>query len=987
MKVIFFSLFLIVCMAEVSGQQLPVIVKDYKLCTVGLQDAAGNWLAPAVYTDIRPFEYKQALAMRNGLYGVLDVTGKERIPARYTQIKRLEGNTAGTYYSWQRFTRYDLYVCKNENATTVIDTTGKIILYVAMDLVSFSPDNIATGVDSAGNWHFVWLNGKIVPLPASIRQEPRRLMNALYAFQNGPWKPHGVIDTAAQIILQPVYERVTAFPPPFSLVRGDIRDTAFYFTIDGKPVAQLKSNRFGLDNNPFQYTGLLALESERGSGVINWKGDTVLPFIYESAPLILGVHNFIVQLNGRFGAVTDSTYQLPVTMYDRLLPVPNYNPGHIPGNHFYTKNEDGWNLLDEKGQPYFPEAQDTFVYSYHQVLFVKGKEITCIRFEWFSCSVGITQQMYDAWKPLVYKEETPRVYYDEDYPVDADTSLDDNYEWYERYEELLEADSIEPYRISRKKPPVNPYPYILRFKGGMFMTQCLLDTADSGLPGYTIYLSPQQEEYQGYAHTQIVGMSMTDSAGQFHFLLPSQDVGNHIALYESSNSALVTAAGKLVVPPGNYIGFGSAQDSSGTILAYDRNRHLVLMDSTGNVQFETHNDLARYVQPGLIWTGDSMPARRCPQPCMVYWKLFNYQAQQFMLDTSLHLTETFRLNNGVQKVKTLRGTGLISSDLRLIAQPVYGEIIEIDKTNRFYVVQTCKGQMGLINSKGEFLLDTIYNGFTRLQGNAVLTHPSGDSLRASDIFLFFNHRDSCALWYGNGTINRIDTSEHALLLDIINKSFLLRTAGNYNCRDCNTTLEYHKGASLRSWQRELMYDHIFDSCRGGRPEINGYRPDFNLCACKRAYLIEPYPYNPNGLVPVTVYRATDSLLVFDNHHQSGEFSSYFVFHNVMLTARGPVTLTLDSLFTGSSWRQIITDSVLSYLAQHPVINTDCSQPGRYPDILKKRFLLNEEGLCLYPDWSRKTDQTPLLYRPCIIIPWSVLEPHLRNGIKRKLGVF
>lgn len=979
MRFILFVVFWCGQFHALQAQSVPTIVKDYKKCMVGLQDRKHNWIAPPVYTEIYPFVYQQAIALRDGYYGVLDASGKERIPAVYTHISFFGGSYESSNGT-ASFTRYNLYTCYSNNRTVIIDTTGKVVLDVAMHLSTFYLDNTATGSDSAGRWYMVWLNGKIVPLSPEITSEPKRLMPGLYRFLRAKTSGFGVIDTNAHVVLQPEYDRVFAYDDQFSVIRADKKQTSFLFTPEGKPIAECAANRFDFKHNPFLYAGLLACKSASGYGVVNWKGDTILPFVYDSEPQIVNTHVFIVQKNGKYSAVTDSTYQHPFITYDALIPVGEYHTARIPGNHYFAKNKAGWNLINEKGEPYFSEAQDTFLLTYEHVLFVKNNEMTSVSFEWRWLEIGITADMYEVWSRKIPQA----LYMHEDSP--GDTTLRENYQWSDVYEEMLNADSVQPYKSDRKQKPVNPYPYLLGLRGQLFPVLSRFDTIASGVAGCTVYVFPG-DEYPTHWSTPIAGMTQTDDKGVIHFYRPYTNIGNQIMLSDNENAALVSASGQVMVQPGPYVGFSETKDASGTLIAYDQKRRAILIDSTGNVVFDTHTNLVQDAGAGLLWLGDSLSRLRYSQSCYIVWRLYDYRSRQYAFDTTVKVLKPFQPAAGAQQIRTLQGAGLVSGTRpKMLIAPVYAEIIAIDKPNRFFVVRTCNSTVGLVDATGKLLVDTIYNGFAKMLGQVRLTQPARDSLTAGDAFLFFNHTDSMALFYGNGSVNRIDSSEHDVLLNVMHAAYNVNIINDNYCRDCHTKLNYNIGLVMNNWQKEFIYHHVFDSCLGSQPEIAGYQPDFNRCACNKPQTSRPFPYNPYGLQSVTVYFTTDSLLSFNNHYSANGYTAYFVYHNVMRTSQGAAVLTLDSLFNGTAWRQIIADSVLGYLKAHPGINVDCSHPEKYPDMLQNRFAFSTNALLLYPDWSTQNDRNAAPRNPEISIPWSTLAPHLRADIKRKLRI-
>jgi len=75
--------------APVQDEDLALVKINQKR---GLINSHGTLIVPAIYDEIREFQYGMAVVRRNGKYGLVNSRGKETIPAIYTRADSFDGN-------------------------------------------------------------------------------------------------------------------------------------------------------------------------------------------------------------------------------------------------------------------------------------------------------------------------------------------------------------------------------------------------------------------------------------------------------------------------------------------------------------------------------------------------------------------------------------------------------------------------------------------------------------------------------------------------------------------------------------------------------------------------------------------------------------------------------------------------------------------------------------------------------------------------------
>lgn len=114
-------------------------------------DHDGNWFTPPTYEHVTPFLDGMACVLKDGLYGFIDRTGKQRIPHRYKAFTYFRGGICG--------------VDNASGGTDFIDKDG--VVQFSVDCISsgeFGPEGLAPAwKDGPGHHHgFINRQGEIV---------------------------------------------------------------------------------------------------------------------------------------------------------------------------------------------------------------------------------------------------------------------------------------------------------------------------------------------------------------------------------------------------------------------------------------------------------------------------------------------------------------------------------------------------------------------------------------------------------------------------------------------------------------------------------------------------------------------------------------------------------------------------------------------------------------------------------------------------------
>lgn len=292
-------------------------VRKFPTVFYGLMNSSGKELLPLTYERIILSSGVALVKTENSMYCIIDSTGTEVVPPVY-----------GKMYPFAK----GLIRAKKNDKWGVMNVNGKTIIPFEYDIISESKENIAKA-KKAGKWGMLSLSGKIVvPFRYDWIDAFDLKDGILLAKKGNLW---GLIDPiSGKEKFAFVYESIKTVNKKFAIVKkGGLQGI---ITPDGKEIipcryGEIKSfdgeiakvkrgSRFGLVTKAGKELTTMDL-IDAGSiknglcpivnqsfryGLINMKGDTLMPFVYnhlEVAPkvIIAKVNNRqkIFDLNGK----------------------------------------------------------------------------------------------------------------------------------------------------------------------------------------------------------------------------------------------------------------------------------------------------------------------------------------------------------------------------------------------------------------------------------------------------------------------------------------------------------------------------------------------------------------------------------------------------------------------------------------------------------------------------------------------------------------
>jgi hypothetical protein len=453
-------------------------------------------------------------------------------------------------------------------------------------------------------------------------------------------------------------------------------------------------------------------------------------------------------------------------------------------------------------------------------------------------------------------------------------------------------------------------------------------------------------------------MIVENRNGVFHLSQARQIVEDSSFSYYAfgeKDQGIVRSDGRILLPPGK----ASSVYSVGAPLSY----FLVKAAGSGSSGvLDTKGTLIVDTIWADIWAakGDTVWVKSQERGgCMGTWNLYSLASHKLILPEAHQLRSPVHASAVPQVATVSIGSGLFDfTKLQFISPPVMNSFYRLGRSDDDpYVVMSCTGRVGIMSARGKWLSDTSWT-----------------SIVQCSVYHFLLMTDTTEMLF--------DTKSPQQEMD---SSIIYNRALTLARNDSPTTKGrlVMKAGLLKPWQQQLMFDTLFRS-----KESPDYRTIKNgegsSCSCNDA---EKYTGamlrrdTPDELIHNVLFSG-DSALSIEKTKMWGNYKRYAYF-TLLLFPDGPRVVTLDELFTGTAWRNVIINAVLDYLRQHPEIEANCSNPAMFPEIFRNKFTLSQTGIVLHPDWHLRDAGTDSP-RYIVEIPWEKLSGFLNEDVKRKV---
>jgi hypothetical protein len=973
----------------------------------GVKDSTGAWVIQPKYDDISVY-HERYIVSSGGKMGLIDYNGKEMIPLMYDYLRPANS------WSGMSYILGGYYAVSKGAYTGIVDSTNHIVVPIHYLNVRALYDSTFCCQLSKKTYDLYNLQGTCFHIPWKSRRAPDMEARHAYVIRKRTLLGYryGVVDDSAHIILERKYDDISGYYETSTLY-AERKHSYGFCTLDGKWLWNMNLSVDASDWYADSYYHMpgnyeIGPAFSRGRwGLISVYGDTVLPFVYdEIEPLqgygandlwkitvdtLEGVYDtkhgwvlrpestvlttvetfqtsdstnvalLVAQQNGKWGALTTSGQTILPFRFDDMLQLTEDNFIFRDGDSLYALNTVGSyerNLLIEKatGKEDLIRFYDNFDYT--------GEKLRAIP---------------DSKTFSVYHGDKGTIAF-----FDPSLTHDSAY-----------VDSVTVKSLSTGN------------KYGMVVPDSILISA-------LFFVQPFTE---ANIHTKMFDVysptDLSDDDSAIHY-------NSFVLMHDKREPALTSVSDQIYQPGGGYdyliTGHDDLIKTDGTIICSGDSVYEINYDHHGNdgsLFFTVRNQKGTCALDSagkmvLPYTNDDIGdftekySWRSSEDKYYSWYLFNNRTHRQVTGKKVFSEDPFTIWDSITIIKNDQsGSRIFNADRnKYLTSYGFNSVIPLNTEGTLFAVKTCSEHVGVMNASGKYILDTIYEAFTRVDSDTFFR--SNESV-TDEYFrsffhriVFYNATSSVTLDCTTGTtLSRKESldllwKETAVVLPYENLEATMRDSFTEVIRDDRFLTVYMNekdSASLLSWHKQSLMDTIYTPVRYFDVSSWYYQNPCIYCknsGVKSVAFDWEKNYGRNNLWFMMEYH-NDSLLSFSRVSRFYSWQAQFEkkwFSTVMLFPDGPHQMTLDSLFNPSSdWKNFVINTVISYVNTHMGIEGDCHNPAGLPSLLNEQFLISEKGLLLYPpDFKENSAQLVLT------IPWKELDPYLRNDIRNQLPV-
>ncbi|MBI3510832.1 MAG: WG repeat-containing protein [Bacteroidetes bacterium] len=996
------------------------IQRDFQNCGTGVKDSSGNWVIQPTFENIAALSDKYFRVEAVSKVGVYDNKGNLIIPVIYESI-----------YQEHTDDGYEFMVKNSDKKWGVMDSTGKMIVPVKYrDASIYEDGTIIVRYKWRKNFR-TDIHRDSIRIRQKMHSEPRYIADHRFSFTKDfdfIWRQkYGMMDNKGNVLFKPKYSSVSFSEEEYSFTRLEQKHHVLYCDTTGRIIYRFTADRsmtyfyidefdYGLPQGPdVNNSGYIVGMNKKHWGIISATGDTIVPFIYKYAFGGSGYGSDGNILEFQTDSATgifdcDKRKWILQPVYSYLDQVNSYTVTSDSSNGsplivFVARKNNLFGVLTSSGQEIVP-----FRYTYYNkesddIIFTNENEGMVLT---FPSGSEHPQDAKDSTLVMVYsKNDDARV---------VSRAPAGNY-----FSKQVASDGavlfLDTTLIHNRNQKLCYIPYNSFYKSNSFTWDSLLHaTAMIVRPMNIVSRNSDGSALAGFRRADLINRNFDNDSeyyylrdGKFSFtslynceLLTHETGMNYFRVYHyyRPGAGIIRSDGKKIIPIGK---IRSAQviyrkDSEEPLFQITSFKHEKqgIIDSDGKLLVDTtwNYIITRYYVDHLLEV-ELRPNRkesafhkrtnnvqlldiRTGDVVIPYGQHPNFITYIGSEDALCIMPDGERVFNATQKKFVTGG---------------FNRIHELDDDGNYFAVKTCTGNIGLIDKNGKFLTDTMWKAMGMADYHAY-ARKGGDKAANLHYFVFYNEKSHFTF---DATVGMIipDSLAYNEVLRRASGNFTTDLYSNKFITDQHLpAIDYFSGMtydSLPAWTHAVLYDSILFPKRFHQDttlNYSYYKCEFCEKNFKKVYFfynwMPDYEYSSHAHF---VRYCTDSVISVARSNYS--YPPFFHDHlpecdfmfNTMLFSDGPHPLLLDSLFTGTEWKNFIIQTVMDYLQNNLDVKGECTNPYMFPKILQSSFLICEKGIELYPPGFTHNQEALMIF-----IPWEKIAPYMRADVKRKLGV-
>ncbi len=1035
---IYFLLVIFTIFSFRGKAQHLTIAKDFNVCLYGLVDQYNHWVIPAKYTHINNFDnFGYAIVLKDNLYGIINSSGKEVIPVIYDRLDPWilyeysysinPSNELVTDYSYRSGSYTYYYKATKNNLCGVLDSSGKEIIPIKYSYLEnyVNGSSVFTSADkkTKGFLDMHGIRGTITAELLPKFTNAQKTQQGIYIISKWEFLDskkkkskvyYGAINDSARMILPMEFDSINSSSGFQNIIEAYKDGKTFFYKKDG---SKLFNQGFYVPGERSQKVTQLILRgytpanNSKKWGVLNLSGKIILDFIYDSIQVFnsslpydtLGPHWKILE-NNKWGLINSYGEWILKPAYENIYSIAWKTTDDKPEYVFMLKSNHKWGSVSSKGNEIMPFVYDTLfqfgngyvfwsenstellvskysrpyvaLYDYDPEIDKKKAEI-----EWKKKVKAGDSTLQDLNFTYQYPFENFR---DEGYNRQPMLLLNSNYYYEQKHVSHYEFGNFLPSRFNVEIIQLSQT--ILADKNFYFYQPKSADKLKNILNeeggydyamNYAIIPFVINKSSDGKMHFSDAQVFSSDSTFTYYEIFVSFP-GTKYAR-EFSSPEIIRSDGKIILNAGILTSMTPISlYTKPTYLVQDRNENFGIMDLNGNFLIDTIWNYIEPVSTNLAWVNKSNSNGRY---CDGEWNQYSINKKQLLFPLNQQFLDPVRTSFKNTVAATGTGVGVFNSMQKVfVINPIYREMLILNSDASKFAAVTCRGNIGIYDSYGTLLSDTIWNSIVRISES-----PNEEQ------YLLFN-KNKWALYNTRTGITNGDSllSYKVISVAEIQEQMKQNKYSNNTCIECPSL----KGPALNNfkpWQQKLIFDSLYHSTTtiDFRTDKSSTQYD---CPCNLTNSFKEVSINRSNW---EINYQTDSTLMlvksisYSDSHQYDWMPIYMewrsTYNNIFLFSDGPRIMTLDSLFIGEAWKVVVENATMNFLRENPGINASCSNPSMYPQIFNQCFQITENGITFYPQWSY-SDKNKSKERITFSIPWSAIKTYLRTDVKQKLNL-
>jgi hypothetical protein len=268
----------------------------------GLIDLRGKLICPPKFDKINYFKYKHAVVKLKDIYGIIDNKGCVILLPELLYIYPFSTSTITLFYRKDEEAKNNIYGWINKEGKIIMETNDQLSLYHSIEGMSLHINRRGLEicfVDSLAN--FISIDLPYEDLSENLRHynqnslhiEILKFRNGLAPFLIKQKKNHykyGFLNKKGKIAIPPIFDKIRPFKGRYSTAKTQ----KYWNVIDKKGNIILRDtcDNMGVFNDKW-----VIINKNGLSGVLNLKGDTIIPFQYKALKYLIGDLFFAKSIN------------------------------------------------------------------------------------------------------------------------------------------------------------------------------------------------------------------------------------------------------------------------------------------------------------------------------------------------------------------------------------------------------------------------------------------------------------------------------------------------------------------------------------------------------------------------------------------------------------------------------------------------------------------------------------------------------------------